>query len=1444
MVKNYFMSKTSVCLKVILFHFLLILQVQAFGMSSNMAGGIIIPGPFIFNVSGSDTLCSYYQNDTVYLSGSEIDVTYFLIHNGSNTFYTQLGNSNGTPLYFPEILGPGIYQILAIHDFTGLSSLMNGEAIMTLAPLPALTSLNIPNACNPGSLLLQASFENAGVEWYDQPVDFPYLDTGNTFTTPFIASNTFFYIRPSVEGCYYENYITIPVTIGANAIQFADADGDGFGDPTDSIVNCNSLAGYVSNSLDCDDNNQNVWNSDIFYVDIDQDGFHSSEISLCYGTNTPVGYSAGTLGEDCDDNNANIWVQNIVYVDLDGDGYHGSTAVGCFGIPLPADHYYFSAGQDCDDNNPALYNSQLIYLDLDGDTYHSATLLHCTANPLPPDYYTFTEGFDCDDNNISIGQGIQYFKDNDQDGYYVFDSIFCSPPVGPEWVLISNTSGDCDDNDINAYQLNTVFIDVDGDGYDNGTVNLCFGDFLPAGYNYNSSGSDCDDNDFNVQYTQGYYLDADGDGFYLAYLESCTNPGPDWQTSADQQGDCNDNDENYYYSSNFYIDTDGDGYDNGQEVVCYGYSTPSGYSGFTNGPDCDDSNDTLNTGLTYYLDADNDGYFVSSIYACSNPGAGYTSIQGIQGDCNDNDNTLQVGIDYYLDADNDGHYVSILYACNNPGAGYTTSQGILGDCDDNNNNVFVTQILYIDNDNDGADNGTDTLCIGSTIPAGYSLNSTGNDCDDNNNALQAGLTYYLDADNDGCFVSSLFACNNPGAGYTSTQGISGDCDDNNNNVFITQILYIDNDNDGADNGTDTLCIGSTIPAGYSLNTIGSDCDDNNNALQTGLTYYLDADNDGYFVNSIYACSNPGAGYTTTQGISDDCNDNDNGIYVSQLLYIDNDNDGADNGTITLCIGANIPSGYSLTTSGSDCDDNNNALQIGINYYLDADNDGYYVSSIYACNNPGTGYTTTQGISGDCDDGNDTLFNSIMLYIDLDGDGFDNGNQTFCLGLNPVIPTGYSVNTLGSDCIDTMASVNSAAIEICGNSIDDDCDGFTDEGCCTVPIVDCGTLLSNAHCNSSTGSLEILAVNGGVAPYQYSLDSINYSTTNLFSNLIPGNYTLWVKDNLGCTYHEAFSIIVLPDPVANAGPDKEVCIGSFVALYGSGVGFYSWDIPGANQSSVAVSPQQTTTYTLTLSDANGCSSSDQVTVTVLPKTEIFPATDTLFLCESASPIELNYYEPQGGTYSSSIIKSGVIETENVFQGFYSASYKIMDSEGCFWTKNFVIDYGTASIQLPEIITGIKDKPIDIYPEINYSRGSRNTEYLWEPAALFNNPNLENPQITSNKDTLISITATTDFCTTYKSARMVLTEEGDLDLIMVNTGSSGEWVLALENGSDNRELEVFIFDAKGAIIYQSIRSIVPGKNKFPFSLAVYPDGVYFIKAKVSNLQKTIKAVKTSR
>jgi gliding motility-associated-like protein len=84
---------------------------------------------------------------------------------------------------------------------------------------------------------------------------------------------------------------------------------------------------------------------------------------------------------------------------------------------------------------------------------------------------------------------------------------------------------------------------------------------------------------------------------------------------------------------------------------------------------------------------------------------------------------------------------------------------------------------------------------------------------------------------------------------------------------------------------------------------------------------------------------------------------------------------------------------------------------------------------------------------------------------------------------------------------------------------------------------------------------------------------------------------------GCQASDEVVIQVLPLPVADAGPDQTVCPGENVTLNGSGATGLVWT-NGVVNGVAFIPPSGQTFYTLTATNAAGCSSTDEVLVTVL------------------------------------------------------------------------------------------------------------------------------------------------------------------------------------------------------------------------------------------------------
>lgn len=137
-----------------------------------------------------------------------------------------------------------------------------------------------------------------------------------------------------------------------------------------------------------------------------------------------------------------------------------------------------------------------------------------------------------------------------------------------------------------------------------------------------------------------------------------------------------------------------------------------------------------------------------------------------------------------------------------------------------------------------------------------------------------------------------------------------------------------------------------------------------------------------------------------------------------------------------------------------------------------------------------------------------------------------------------------------------------------------------------------------------------AVSGGVAPY-------TYTWTKQFSGGSAGNtatinvcptqnelYLLTVTDANGSVGSDFVNVYVYQPPTVSAGADQNIYIGygaSCVTLSAYANGSmnpytYSWSNGSTNKNNY-VCPTATTTYTLTSTDARGCSASDAVVVNV-------------------------------------------------------------------------------------------------------------------------------------------------------------------------------------------------------------------------------------------------------
>jgi gliding motility-associated-like protein len=165
---------------------------------------------------------------------------------------------------------------------------------------------------------------------------------------------------------------------------------------------------------------------------------------------------------------------------------------------------------------------------------------------------------------------------------------------------------------------------------------------------------------------------------------------------------------------------------------------------------------------------------------------------------------------------------------------------------------------------------------------------------------------------------------------------------------------------------------------------------------------------------------------------------------------------------------------------------------------------------------------------------------------------------------------------------------------------------------TIDFIDNLTLTANNDTLVCAGAAVQMNASANLASTTFSWSpSTGLSATNIANPIATATantaYVVTASLN-GCVKTETVNVGMKPNPLVNAGPDKTIMEGGEALLQGSGSGTSTTSIAwtptnsilyGGTTYQVKVKPATTTTYTLTVKDANGCTSTDDAIVTVVP-----------------------------------------------------------------------------------------------------------------------------------------------------------------------------------------------------------------------------------------------------
>ncbi|MBP92613.1 MAG: hypothetical protein CMC55_00675 [Flavobacteriaceae bacterium] len=268
------------------------------------------------------------------------------------------------------------------------------------------------------------------------------------------------------------------------------------------------------------------------------------------------------------------------------------------------------------------------------------------------------------------------------------------------------------------------------------------------------------------------------------------------------------------------------------------------------------------------------------------------------------------------------------------------------------------------------------------------------------------------------------------------------------------------------------------------------------------------------------------------------------------------------------------------------------------------------------------------------------------------------------------------------------------------------------------------------------------------------------------------YTVLVSDGTSSD-SDSVQVTVNPLPVANAGNDISISEGNSTTLIASGGSTYLWNT-GETTSSITVSPSQTTTYTVQVTD-NNCSSEASVTVTVIPvqpNVEANAGSDVT-ICENASTTLTatggSIYEWSTGETTQSITVSPSSTT----------TYTVNVTEGTVTDSD---DVTVTVSPLPIIITS--DDPTIENGQSTILSASGGTDYLWSTGETTQSISV-NPTYTS----IYTVTVTNNGCSVARDVQV--------NVVEVVNADAGEDVEICADGDENTTATL---RATGGLYYQ--------------------------------------------
>jgi gliding motility-associated-like protein len=217
--------------------------------------------------------------------------------------------------------------------------------------------------------------------------------------------------------------------------------------------------------------------------------------------------------------------------------------------------------------------------------------------------------------------------------------------------------------------------------------------------------------------------------------------------------------------------------------------------------------------------------------------------------------------------------------------------------------------------------------------------------------------------------------------------------------------------------------------------------------------------------------------------------------------------------------------------------------------------------------------------------------------------------------------------------------------------------------------------------SGTGSITVTAT-GGKPSYTYALDSGAYSTTNSFTSLNPGTYTVHIKDSIGCVKDTIVTIVNTGGLSLSATVTNVSCNGGAngsITLVGSGGKTpYQFKLgSGVYGTASSFTGLTAGTYSVSIRDSNNCVNQINAVVVSQSSLIVVSTTKTNVLCNGDLTGTVAISATGGNSPFTYSLNGGAYGASNTYSTLAAGTYPILvkDSLGCIQSSSVTLTQPT-------------------------------------------------------------------------------------------------------------------------------------------------------------------------